>query len=91
MPGECSLPVIWQRKILNLNDYSRIVSLLKSFNFFKPLPQLNTQEIIQAMLFDKKKKNNNFTFILPLTIGVVKEFNDIRENEIIKILNDLIC
>lgn len=78
-----------KRNLLNLKVHTRIVSLLKSFNIFKPLPKLNANDLITAVKMDKKKTHPTFTFILPVGIGIVKEFNDIREEEILNAINEL--
>lgn len=78
-----------KRNLLNAKAYSRIVSLLKSFDIFKPLLQSNANDLITAIKMDKKKTYSSFTFILPTGVGMAEEFNNIKEEEILDAINEI--
>jgi 3-dehydroquinate synthase len=77
------------RNLITNIDYNRLMYLIKAFNFLKPLPKIDINELLNIMSLDKKKLQLDYTFILPIGIGKVEIFNDVSENEIRRALKEI--
>ena len=68
------------RNLLDQNSVDRIVALIKSAGLHVSGLKLPLDEVMKAMLFDKKVKSGKIRFVLPDRIGHVVIRDDIPEN-----------
>jgi 3-dehydroquinate synthase len=76
-------------KMLDQNSVDRIVAVIKAAGLPTTGLKLNLDEVIKAMLFDKKVKAGKVRFILPDRIGHVIIRDDIPENLVRQALESL--
>ncbi|MNW51816.1 3-dehydroquinate synthase [compost metagenome] len=70
--------------------YNETVELLKGFGLPTVMPkQLDENEIISAMMHDKKFKENQIVFVLPLSIGTVEIVSDVKLDEVLRAIREL--
>lgn len=70
--------------------YERTVRILNRFGLPTVMPQhLSEDDIIGAMLHDKKFKENSIVFVLPVAIGQVEIVSDMTLDEVRKVIREL--
>ncbi|MBP1999544.1 3-dehydroquinate synthase [Paenibacillus shirakamiensis] len=80
MIGSALIAVARGRDIQVYEDTRR---LLKAFGLPVSLsPHVDTEQLIGALLHDKKFKNNKIVFVLPITVGQVEIVSDISLDEV---------
>ena len=85
--GELAL----QKKLWSKEDNKRQTDLLCKAGLPTSWPRLQTKEVLNALQSDKKVKDGNIRFILPMGIGKVKISKDISFKDIencLSVLND---
>jgi len=70
--------------------YEYTVSLLSGFGLPTAMPaHLNEQDLIGAMMHDKKFKEQTMVFILPVEIGKVEIVSDVTMDEVRRVIAEL--
>lgn len=70
--------------------YGETMALLRKFGLPTTIPgHLNDEDIISAMLHDKKFKENKIVFVLPVRIGEVEIVSDMTLDEVRKVITEL--
>ncbi|WP_410768361.1 3-dehydroquinate synthase [Fontibacillus sp. BL9] len=70
--------------------YEETVSLLSGFGLPIVMPKhLDEEQIVSAMMHDKKFKEQKLVFILPLSIGKVEIVSDVTVDEVRRVIRDL--
>lgn len=70
--------------------YERTVGILNRFGLPTVMPQhLSEDDIIGAMMHDKKFKENNIVFVLPVAIGQVEIVSDMTLDEVRRVIREL--
>ncbi len=75
-------------ELCNIDTVERIARLLGSFGLETTPPELNSEELIEVMLLDKKVKGGRLRFVLTEGVGSVK-VKDVSREEIKGFLNGL--
>ena len=70
--------------------YEETVSLLRGFGLPTAMPaHLSEQDLINAMMHDKKFKEQTMVFILPIAIGQVEIVSDMTLDEVRQVIAEL--
>lgn len=70
--------------------YSDTKELLEGFGLPTTLPvEMNEDDIIAAMMHDKKFKENQIIFVLPVVIGEVEIVSDVTLNDVRRVIREL--
>ncbi|MNW32632.1 3-dehydroquinate synthase [compost metagenome] len=70
--------------------YNETVKLLQGFGLPTVMPNhLDENEIISAMMHDKKFKESQIVFVLPVSIGKVEVVSDVKLEEVISVIQEL--
>ncbi|MDE6760180.1 MAG: 3-dehydroquinate synthase [Lachnospiraceae bacterium] len=77
-------------KMLALDEYKRIKSLLVTIGLPVKVKGISVDEIYLKMLNDKKRRMEEFRFVLPCTIGEVKIIEYSDKEVLLRILNRLV-
>ncbi|MFC1538770.1 3-dehydroquinate synthase [Candidatus Latescibacterota bacterium] len=72
-----------KRKLISPDDISRQNKLLERVGINRDLSGISKDKIFQAMFLDKKVLDGKIRFVLPDSIGSVKVYDDVSEEEII--------
>ena len=74
-----------QNKTMSINQYNDIKNLLKAFDLPTKLPKnINIEDLFNAMLVDKKVKDNKMVYVLPNGIGDSYITNKISKKMVMK-------
>ena len=74
-----------QNKTMSINQYNDIKNLLKVFDLPTKLPKnINIEDLFNAMLVDKKVKDNKMVYVLPNGIGDSYITNKISKKMVMK-------
>lgn len=70
--------------------YDETVKLLQGFGLPTVMPShLDENEIVSAMMHDKKFKENQIVFVLPVSIGKVEIVSDVTLDEVLRVIREL--
>jgi len=78
---------------LDIMDYDsviRLTALLNKAGLMTKLPQLDVQQVMQSMRFDKKVRSGKIRFVLPRSIGQVFMTDDVSPAVVEKVLGEMI-
>ena len=78
-----------QRGLLKEADAKRQKRLIEKAGLPSKWPRLELEDVLSSLQGDKKVKNGNVSFVMPLRIGDVKIFNNVSNNEIHECLQKL--
>lgn len=66
----------------------RLKNLLEMFGLPVEMPKLPPQQVLEAMMHDKKVQHGKLPFVLPTTLGHVELVNDVGRDLILTVLSD---
>lgn len=70
--------------------YDETVKLLQGFGLPTIMPShLDENDIVSAMMHDKKFKENQIVFVLPVSIGKVEIVSDVTLDEVLRVIREL--
>ena len=78
-----------QRGLWEESDAKRQKQLIDKAGLPTNWPKLELENVLRSLQGDKKVKNGKVSFVMPLTIGDVRLFNDISNKEIVECLQNL--
>ena len=78
-----------QRGLWGESDAKRQKKLIDKAGLPTKWPKLELENVLRSLQGDKKVKNGKVSFVMPLTIGDVRLFNDISNKEIYECLQKL--
>jgi len=78
-----------QRGLWEESDAKRQKQLIDKAGLPTKWPKLEQENVLRSLQGDKKVKNGKVSFVMPLTIGDVRLFNDISNKEIYECLQKL--
>ncbi|HOK56503.1 MAG TPA: 3-dehydroquinate synthase [bacterium] len=82
--------IAYKKGLSDKETYLRIKDLAKKFKLSNSFSKINFEKILEFMKHDKKVRKNKIRFTLPEKIGKVSLGVIIEENEILKILKELL-
>lgn len=76
--------------LCSMEDVERVRDLIESYDLPTKLPKINIKELLKAMHYDKKVKDNKVKLILMKKLGLVEIKDDVSDKIILKSLGSLI-